>query len=301
MALLKLIVATGSINQAAKRMKMSYKSAWSKIRSTEKHLNTRIVSSNKATGTRLTEAGQVLLDKYCRLKERCMHADDQVFDALFNETAGLKTLQRRSETPLPPIVSFVGHSGAGKTTILEKVIAVMAQDGINVAIIKHDVHGFEMDTPGKDSWRYKKAGAVATVISCADRVGIVMDADHDHQPVELAPLFSFADLILTEGYKHGPHPKIEVFRPAATGDARPVCAEDPALIAVISDDVIQLNVPVFGTRDTGAIATFLEEFIHSHSPPPVRAVRMDEFLEKSCNGTRVSRSEHGYIQLDHVI
>lgn len=194
-----------------------------------------------------------------------MHADDQVFDALFNETAGLKTLQRRSETPLPPIVSFVGHSGAGKTTILEKVIAVMAQDGINVAIIKHDVHGFEMDTPGKDSWRYKKAGAVATVISCADRVGIVMDADHDHQPVELAPLFSFADLILTEGYKHGPHPKIEVFRPAATGDARPVCAEDPALIAVISDDVIQLNVPVFGTRDTGAIATFLEEFIHSHS------------------------------------
>jgi molybdate transport system regulatory protein len=126
MALLELIVSTGSINQAAKRMKMSYKSAWSKIRSTEKHLKTKIVSSNRATGTRLTAAGEGLLRKYRQLKWHCMAADDAIFDAVFGGGMAPRPLQCLSHDPPPPIVSFVGHSGSGKTTIVEKVIARLA-------------------------------------------------------------------------------------------------------------------------------------------------------------------------------
>ena len=266
MALLELIVSTGSINQAAKRMKMSYKSAWSKIRSTEKHLKTKIVSSNRATGTRLTAAGEGLLRKYRQLKWHCMAADDAIFDAVFGGGMAPRPLQCLSHDPPPPIVSFVGHSGSGKTTIVEKVIARLAQDGLKIAIIKHDAHGFEMDRPGKDSWRHKQAGAVATAVSNPSGIGIVMDADHDHLPGELAPLFSFADLILTEGFKRGPHPKIEVYRPDATGDTAPVCLEDPELIAIVADCALSVDVPVFGTRDIAAVAAFLRRRLGSCGP-----------------------------------
>lgn len=266
MALLELIVSTGSINQAAKRMKMSYKSAWSKIRSTEKHLKTKIVSSNRATGTCLTAAGEALLRKYRHLKMQCMAADDAIFDAVFGGGEGYLPLRWYSLNPLPPIVSFVGHSGSGKTTIVEKIIARLAKDGLKIAIIKHDAHGFEMDRPGKDSWRHKQAGAVATAVSNPSGVGIVMDADHDHLPGELAPLFSFADLILTEGFKRGPHPKIEVYRPDATGDTAPVCSEDPELIAIVADGALSVDVPVFGTRDIAAIAAFLTRRLDMGGP-----------------------------------
>ncbi len=75
----------------------------------------------------------------------------------------------------PPLVSIVGNSGAGKTTLLEKLIAAVTQRGFRVGTIKHDVHGFEMDKPGKDSWRHKQAGAVTTLISSPKRIGMVMD------------------------------------------------------------------------------------------------------------------------------
>ncbi|MBW2556910.1 MAG: molybdopterin-guanine dinucleotide biosynthesis protein B, partial [Deltaproteobacteria bacterium] len=79
----------------------------------------------------------------------------------------------------PPVVSVVGNSGAGKTTFLEKMIPEMVGRGLKVGTIKHDVHGrFEMDKPGKDSWRHKHAGASTTVISSPYRIGIVMDVKY---------------------------------------------------------------------------------------------------------------------------
>lgn len=259
MALMEHIVATGSINQAAKRMKMSYKSAWSKIRSTEKHLGKKIVVSSTATGTRLTPDGEALLHQYRELKKACIQADDALFERWFNGDGRIKRNGRDAQRQ-PPIVSFVGHSGSGKTTIVEKVIAILAAENIKIAIIKHDVHGFEMDMPGKDTWRHKQAGAVATAISSSAKVGIVMDADHDHHPAELAPFFGFADLILTEGFKRADNPKIEVFRPAATGDAAPLCLGDPKLIALITDQPVDIPVPVFGTGQISAIAAFLRRY-----------------------------------------
>lgn len=265
MMLLEKIVETGSINQAAKLMHMSYKSAWSKIRSTEQHFQMKIVHSDKARGTSLTEAGQDLLDKYKQLKNRCLEADDAAFAASFYP-AQEHTAAPSTGHPTP-ILSFVGHSGSGKTTIVEKVIASLTGAGLKVAIIKHDVHGFEMDRPGKDSWRHKQAGAVATIVSSPSKIGLVMDSDHDHCPEVLAHLIEFADLILTEGYKKEPHPKIEVFRPHATGDDNPLCKDDPALLAIVSDEAIESRVPIFGTSDIEGVAAFIKSWLEAENHP----------------------------------
>jgi len=263
LALLEAIVATGSINQAAKLMKMSYKSAWSKIRTTETHLKTKIVHSDRSQGTRLTPAGWELLQKYKNMKQQCMAGDDAIFESIFNSAEPQAVSPPGAKPPrrTPPIISFVGHSGSGKTTFIEKLIPLLVQAGVKTAIIKHDVHGFEMDKPGKDTWRHKKAGAAATMISSPNRIGLVMDADHDHLPHELAPMFSFADLIITEGFKRGPYPKLEVFRPEATGDQSPLCQKDPQLMAIITDTAVAVKVPVFRLDDMQAVADFLIRYL----------------------------------------
>ena len=89
-----------------------------------------------------------------------------------------------------PIILFAGTSGSGKTTVREKVITEFPRRGYKIGTIKHHKHGFEMDHPGKDSWRHKKAGASRAVISSPQKVGMVMDVDHDHDPSELAAFFS---------------------------------------------------------------------------------------------------------------
>jgi molybdopterin-guanine dinucleotide biosynthesis adapter protein len=261
MHLLEAIVSTGSINRAAKAMGMSYKSAWSKIRSTEAHLQTKIVNSDKSRGTCLTAAGQVLLDKYKQMKQQCITADDAIFDAVFRDRTASRDPSGPDRTPARqiPMVSFVGHSGSGKTTFIEKLIPLFVGVGVKAAIIKHDVHGFEMDKPGKDTWRHKKAGAVATIISSAEKIGLVMDSDRDHQPHELAFMLDSADVIINEGFKHSPYPKIEVFRPDATGDAAPLCLGDSQLLAIISDRSVDCDLPVFGLDDIQPVADFLIE------------------------------------------
>lgn len=269
LALLEAIVETGSINQAAKLMKMSYKSAWSKIRTTEAHLKTKIVHSDRAQGTRLTTAGWELLQKYKQMKQQCMAGDDAIFESIFHpaESFSESAPETASGRRVPPIISFVGHSGSGKTTFIEKLLPLLVQAGVKTAIIKHDVHGFEMDKPGKDTWRHKKAGAAATMISSPNRIGLVMDADHDHQPHELAPMFGFADVIITEGFKRGPYPKLEVFRPEATGDQAPLCRKDPQLMAIISDTTVACKVPVFSLDDVRAVADFLIRYLQNQLVP----------------------------------
>jgi len=155
----------------------------------------------------------------------------------------------------PPIVSIVGNSGSGKTTFLEKLIPEIKRRGLKVGTIKHDVHGFEMDKPGKDSWRHKQAGASTTIISSPYKIGIVMDVDYDHEPDELLPLFKGIDVILAEGYKRGDKPKLEIFRSEISKD--PLCKNDNNLLAFISDEDIDIDVPRFSTNDTRKVADFL--------------------------------------------
>ncbi len=155
----------------------------------------------------------------------------------------------------PPFVSVVGNSGSGKTTFIEKLIPELIGRGLKVGTIKHDVHGFEIDKPGKDSWRHKHAGASATVISSPYQIGMVMDVAHDHKPDELLSYFNGMDIILTEGYKGGDHPKMEIFRTEIISE--PLCKNDKYLIALITDSDVDLDVPVFSLGAVKQVAEFL--------------------------------------------
>jgi molybdopterin-guanine dinucleotide biosynthesis protein B len=155
----------------------------------------------------------------------------------------------------PVIVSIVGPSGVGKTTLLEKLIPELTGQGLKVGTVKHDVHGFEMDRPGKDSFRHKHAGAQVTVISSPNQIGIVMDVDHDHPPDELGMFFSEMDIVLTEGYKRQRRPKVEVFRPEVNKEL--LCEGDDQLIAIVSSVAVNVEIPRFFMDDTKGLADFL--------------------------------------------
>jgi molybdopterin-guanine dinucleotide biosynthesis protein B len=122
------------------------------------------------------------------------------------------------------------------------------------------VHGFEMDKPGKDSWRHKQAGASTTIISSSQKIGIVMDVNHDHKPDELLPLFSDIDIILAEGYKRADRPKLEIFRAEITKE--PLSKEDKSLLAIVSDTTVDLDVPRFSTKDIKGVTDFLLDYFN---------------------------------------
>jgi molybdopterin-guanine dinucleotide biosynthesis protein B len=174
--------------------------------------------------------------------------------------------ENKSKTPvsplpgekLPPLVTIVGNSGAGKTTLIEKLIPELKKHDLCVGTIKHEVHGFQMDKPGKDSWRHKQAGATTSIISSPDQIGMVIDVDHDHNPDELIPFLSNVDIILAEGYKMGSRPKIEIFRPEVYPE--PLCKNDKNLIALVSNAPIDLGVKRFSTDSTGELADFLLDY-----------------------------------------
>jgi molybdopterin-guanine dinucleotide biosynthesis adapter protein len=156
---------------------------------------------------------------------------------------------------LPPVVPIVGYSGSGKTTVLIKLIAELTRRGYRVGTIKHHSHDFEMDVPGKDTWRHKQSGAVTTLISSPNRIGMVRDVAKEMGLDELLPLIRGVDVIIVEGYKQVKRPKIEVFR--ADISEEPACRGDENLVALISDAPIDLGVPRFSPHDTMAVADFI--------------------------------------------
>jgi molybdopterin-guanine dinucleotide biosynthesis protein B len=155
-----------------------------------------------------------------------------------------------------PIISVVGKSGVGKTTFLEKLIAELKRRGRRVATVKHDVHGFEIDRPGKDSWRLAQAGSDSVVIASPQRLALIKRLDREMPLGEIAALLPDVDIILTEGYKRGDAPKIEVSRRGRGGEL--LCAPDE-LVAIVSDQPFDLDVPQFGLDDAAGIVDLLEE------------------------------------------
>ncbi len=156
-----------------------------------------------------------------------------------------------------PIVSIVGKSSAGKTTLLEKIIPELIKRRYRVATVKHDIHGFEIDHEGKDSWRHKKAGAHTTVISSPFRIALVEDVDHDQTLDEIRKAYiKRVDIILTEGYKGSPFPKIEVFRSELR--RTPLCKKKDNLLAIASDIKLDMGVPCFDINDSQSLVDLIE-------------------------------------------
>jgi molybdopterin-guanine dinucleotide biosynthesis adapter protein len=158
-----------------------------------------------------------------------------------------------------PIVSIVGTSDAGKTTLLEKVVKELRSRGYRIATIKHDAHGFEIDHEGKDSWRHKNAGAYMTIISSPTKLAVVSDTDSDLTLSEIRDRFvRDVDIVISEGYKRESHPKIEVFRSERGREM--LCTADENLVAVAGDPPNPpRGVPVFDLNDQRALCDFIED------------------------------------------
>ena len=161
------------------------------------------------------------------------------------------------------VVSLVAHSGTGKTTLMEKLIAELKQRGLRVGAIKHDAHKFEIDRVGKDSWRFTQAGADTMLISSAAKLAMVKINHNSEEPsVEelISTHFNDVDIVLTEGFKRSTQPKIEVYRQAHSDEL--LCrgdSYDEALIAVAADVDMELDVPLFNINDPVAICDFIVE------------------------------------------
>ena len=157
--------------------------------------------------------------------------------------------------PLIPLVSVVGKSDAGKTTLLEKLIPELKRRGYRVATVKHDAHSFEIDQPGKDTWRHRQAGADVVVISSKDKMAIIRSVDEEMSLLQIADTITGVDIILTEGFKRGPAPKIEVSRREKSTEL--LCTADE-LVAIATDQHFDLPVPQFGLDDAVGLVDILE-------------------------------------------
>lgn len=160
----------------------------------------------------------------------------------------------------PPVVSIVAKSGTGKTTLVEKLIRELKVRGNRIAAIKHDAHSFDIDHEGKDSWRLTRAGADTMLITSPEKIAMVKQnaGDEPELAETIATYCTDVDIVLTEGFKRSSMPKIEVHRSECS--ATLLCrgdVHDPQLIAVASDEPLELDVPVYDINDAAGLCDLL--------------------------------------------
>lgn len=162
------------------------------------------------------------------------------------------------------IFGLAGWSGSGKTTLMTALIPELVSRGLSVSTLKHAHHTFDVDQPGKDSWRHRQAGAWEVMISSQNRWALMQELRGAPEPTfeDLARRMSPVDLLLVEGFKRHPHPKIEIHRPSL---GKPLLhPEDPWIVAIASDEMLpELRLPLLPLSDASAVATF----ILSHDEP----------------------------------
>ena len=155
------------------------------------------------------------------------------------------------------VLGIAGYSGSGKTTLMERMIPLLVGEGVRVSVIKHAHHAVDLDTPGKDSWRHRQAGAYEVIVASGRRWALL----HELREAPEAPLSELmsrltpCDLVLVEGFKREPIPKLEVHR-TANGTA-PLYPDDPNVIAVCTDAVLPNAPPTFRLDDYAGVAAFI--------------------------------------------
>ena len=153
-----------------------------------------------------------------------------------------------------PVLGFAGYSGSGKTTLIEKIIACLTKKDIKVAIIKHDVHGIDMDHKGKDTYRFAQAGVNQVCISGPNKS--VMISETEKSLIQQIQEIKDVDIIFVEGYKHAQIPKIGIARAA---NQKGFTAELSEFIAIVSDLEVDCHIPCFGLNDIEQIVQFIME------------------------------------------
>ena len=155
------------------------------------------------------------------------------------------------------VFGFAGWSGSGKTTLIEKLIPRFSGAGLRVSLIKHAHHTFDVDQPGKDSYRHRHAGAGEVLVTSSRRWVLMHELRGAAEPsfeAQLARL-SPCDLVIVEGFKHAPIPKLEVWR-RATGEPL-LHPNDPHIVAIATDARIETPLPRLDLNDDAAIASFI--------------------------------------------
>ncbi len=155
-----------------------------------------------------------------------------------------------------PVISLVGRSGVGKTTVLERIIRELKRRGYRVGTIKHDTHGFEVDKPGKDSWRHAQAGSDVVVISGPRKMALIRQLGEEMPLDDVVRLMQDVDIVITEGYKRGDKPKIEVTR---SERGRELLCKAEELIAIMTDYPVNMPVPQFALADAEGVVDLLVE------------------------------------------
>jgi len=157
------------------------------------------------------------------------------------------------------IFGIAGYSGSGKTTLIEKLIPVFTARGLRVSLIKHAHHTFDVDQPGKDSWRHRHAGCAEVLITSSRRWALMHELRGTAEPTlpELVAHLADCDLLLIEGFKHEAIPKLEVHR-AVVGEPL-LFPHDTHITAVASDATVDTMLPQFSLDDITGIAAFIEQ------------------------------------------
>lgn len=169
-----------------------------------------------------------------------------------------------------PLLGFCAWgSGVGKTTLLANLIPILTKHGLRISVIKHAHHTFDIDHPGKDSYRLRQAGAVQTLLGSPKRWALMTELASDKEP-DLSELLqhldpTLADLMLVEGFKQEPIPKIEVYRPSL---GNPLWADqDINVIAVAADGVVNTTLPVLDLNNAAEVAGFIRHWLKTQAEP----------------------------------
>ncbi|CCD95753.1 molybdopterin-guanine dinucleotide biosynthesis protein B, mobB [Bradyrhizobium sp. ORS 375] len=170
------------------------------------------------------------------------------------------------------VIGLAGWSGAGKTTLLTRLIPHLNAQGLRVSVIKHAHHRFDVDVPGKDSWRHREAGAAEVLVASGTRWALMHELRGDSEPTlaNLLAKLSPVDLVVIEGYKAGPHRRIEVHR---SGNAKPLLfPNDPGIVGIASDVPVEAALPWAHLDDIPAIA----ELVRAQAMPLADVLRPPE-------------------------
>jgi molybdopterin-guanine dinucleotide biosynthesis adapter protein len=174
------------------------------------------------------------------------------------------------------VISLVGKSSSGKTTLMEKLITELKRRGLKVAIVKHSHHADDLDTAKKDTWRFTQAGAELSAINSLDNLAIYRRMDHFFDPQEISTFILWDyDIILTEGFKGSPYPKIEVHR---AEQGKELLTDTKLLLGVVTDEQLTVRVPQYSHDDVAGIADLIEKTI---------SARDKNDLDVVLNGTRI--------------